>query len=185
MKDQSPWPYDYLTQAAPFNLLHSFIQTLGPGGFPELAQLNALLESQRPAIHLRSGRRLRFVPQIFGNLTFEEQYEPRCYIKGELQTRDKAISLAVNVGPDVPAVVAGGGGTILPEEIAELHAYGVARIFSPEDGRALGLAGMIGAMLGECRQHALPPRAADRAIQSLRAPRCRIAPAASAPRNRR
>jgi len=88
MKDQSPWPYDYLTQAAPFNLLHSFIQTLGPGEFPELAQLNALLESQRPAIHLRSGRRLRFVPQSFGNLTFEEQYEPRCYIKGELQTRD-------------------------------------------------------------------------------------------------
>jgi len=58
-------------------------------------------------------------------------------------------------------VYGGGGGTIVPEEIAELQAYGVARIFSPEDGRALGLAGMIGAMLDECRQHALPPRAVE------------------------
>jgi methylmalonyl-CoA mutase len=37
----------------------------------------------------------------------------------------------------------GGGGTILPEEIAELHAYGIARIYSPDDGRAMGLQGMI------------------------------------------
>ena len=58
-------------------------------------------------------------------------------------------------------VYGGGGGTIVREEIAELHAYGVARIFSPEDGRALGLDGMIGKMLAECRQHALPPRAAE------------------------
>jgi methylmalonyl-CoA mutase len=58
-------------------------------------------------------------------------------------------------------VYGGGGGTIVPEEIAELQAYGVARIFSPADGRALGLAGMIGAMLDECRKHALPTRAVD------------------------
>jgi methylmalonyl-CoA mutase len=58
-------------------------------------------------------------------------------------------------------VYGGGGGTIVPEEIAELHAYGVARIFSPEDGRTLGLEGMIRSMLDECREHALPPRAAE------------------------
>jgi isobutyryl-CoA mutase len=40
-------------------------------------------------------------------------------------------------------VVVGGGGTISPAEIAELEAYGVARIYTPEDGRRLGLAGMI------------------------------------------
>ncbi len=55
-------------------------------------------------------------------------------------------------------VYGGGGGTIVPAEIAELHAHGVARIFSPEDGRALGLDGMIGKMLDECRANALPPR---------------------------
>ena len=47
-------------------------------------------------------------------------------------------------------VYGGGGGVIVPSEIAELHAYGVTRIFSPEDGQRLGLQGMIGAMLSEC-----------------------------------
>ncbi len=47
-------------------------------------------------------------------------------------------------------VYGGGGGTILPGEIDELQAYGVARIFSPEDGRRLGLEGMIRAIVDEC-----------------------------------
>ena len=37
----------------------------------------------------------------------------------------------------------GGGGVILPEEIEELHAYGITRIYSPDDGREMGLQGMI------------------------------------------
>lgn len=37
----------------------------------------------------------------------------------------------------------GGGGTILPSEIQELHDYGITRIYSPDDGRAMGLQGMI------------------------------------------
>ncbi len=41
----------------------------------------------------------------------------------------------------------GGGGVIVPSEIAELHAYGVKRIFSPEDGRELGLQGMINTII--------------------------------------
>lgn len=40
-------------------------------------------------------------------------------------------------------IFAGGGGTILPSEIEELHAYGIDRIYSPDDGRSLGLQGMI------------------------------------------
>ncbi len=40
-------------------------------------------------------------------------------------------------------VFGGGGGVIVPAEIAELHEYGVTRIFSPEDGQRLGLQGMI------------------------------------------
>ncbi|HEY3564082.1 MAG TPA: methylmalonyl-CoA mutase family protein, partial [Casimicrobiaceae bacterium] len=40
-------------------------------------------------------------------------------------------------------VFGGGGGVIVPDEIDALHAYGVARIFSPEDGQRLGLQGMI------------------------------------------
>jgi isobutyryl-CoA mutase len=40
-------------------------------------------------------------------------------------------------------IFGGGGGTILPDEITELHAYGITRIYSPDDGRAMGLQGMI------------------------------------------
>jgi len=40
-------------------------------------------------------------------------------------------------------IFAGGGGTILPVEIEELEAYGIERIYHPDDGRAMGLQGMI------------------------------------------
>ena len=46
-------------------------------------------------------------------------------------------------------IFGGGGGTIIPREIKELHDYGVSWIFSPEDGRAMGLQGMINRMLEE------------------------------------
>ncbi|MEM6633278.1 MAG: methylmalonyl-CoA mutase family protein [Bacteroidota bacterium] len=44
----------------------------------------------------------------------------------------------------------GGGGTILPQEIEELHAYGIHRIYSPDDGRSMGLQGMINDLLEQC-----------------------------------
>ncbi|MEO6409523.1 MAG: fused isobutyryl-CoA mutase/GTPase IcmF [Burkholderiaceae bacterium] len=47
-------------------------------------------------------------------------------------------------------VFGGGGGVIVPSEIAELQAYGVARIYSPQDGQRMGLAGMIGEMVMRC-----------------------------------
>jgi methylmalonyl-CoA mutase len=47
-------------------------------------------------------------------------------------------------------VFGGGGGVIVPDEIAELHAYGVTRIFSPEDGQRMGLVGMILSMVEAC-----------------------------------
>ncbi len=47
-------------------------------------------------------------------------------------------------------IYGGGGGVIIPREIKELHEYGIAGIFSPDDGRNLGLQGMINKMLQEC-----------------------------------
>ncbi len=47
-------------------------------------------------------------------------------------------------------IFGGGGGVILPTEIKELMDYGIARIYSPDDGRALGLQGMINDMLMKC-----------------------------------
>ncbi len=47
-------------------------------------------------------------------------------------------------------IFAGGGGTILPVEIEELHAYGITRVYSPDDGREMGLQGMIDDLLQKC-----------------------------------
>jgi isobutyryl-CoA mutase len=47
-------------------------------------------------------------------------------------------------------IFGGGGGTILPEEIKELHNYGITRIYSPDDGRHMGLEGMIEDVIKQC-----------------------------------
>ena len=47
-------------------------------------------------------------------------------------------------------IFGGGGGVILPEEIKELIAYGITRIYSPDDGRKMGLQGMINDMVEKC-----------------------------------
>ena len=47
-------------------------------------------------------------------------------------------------------IFGGGGGTILPAEIEELHQYGIERIYSPDDGRQMGLEGMIEDVMRRC-----------------------------------
>jgi methylmalonyl-CoA mutase len=47
-------------------------------------------------------------------------------------------------------IFGGGGGTILPQEIDELHKYGITRIYSPDDGRKMGLEGMIEDVIEKC-----------------------------------
>jgi methylmalonyl-CoA mutase len=47
-------------------------------------------------------------------------------------------------------IFGGGGGTILPQEIEELQKYGIAKIYSPDDGRKMGLEGMIEDVLRQC-----------------------------------
>jgi len=61
--------------------------------------------------------------------------------------------------PDI-RIYGGGGGTITKQEAAELHDYGVTRIFTPEDGRELGLEGMNQLIIDECSRNA-PDRSAD------------------------
>ncbi|MDA1194484.1 MAG: methylmalonyl-CoA mutase family protein [Planctomycetota bacterium] len=62
-------------------------------------------------------------------------------------------------------VYGGGGGVIVPEEVEALHAAGVARIFTPEDGRRLGLQGMIDGMLEACDKP--PPSTVDTQSSTL------------------
>ena len=47
-------------------------------------------------------------------------------------------------------IFGGGGGTILPSEIEELHRYGITRLYHPDDGRKMGLQGMINDVLQQC-----------------------------------
>lgn len=47
-------------------------------------------------------------------------------------------------------IFAGGGGVIIPAEIEHLRQFGIARVFSPDDGRRLGLQGMINEMIQAC-----------------------------------
>ncbi|MDX9707701.1 MAG: methylmalonyl-CoA mutase family protein, partial [Azospira sp.] len=66
-------------------------------------------------------------------------------------------------------VFGGGGGVIVPTEIKELHAYGVNRIYSPEDGQSMGLQGMINDVVAQCDVDLGPTvPAADKVLDVLR-----------------
>lgn len=69
------------------------------------------------------------------------------YQGGHIEYFKYMIDLLKEKGASHIKVFGGGGGTIIPREIKELHDYGVSWIFSPEDGRRLGLQGMINEML--------------------------------------
>jgi methylmalonyl-CoA mutase len=72
------------------------------------------------------------------------------YQGGHLEYFKYMIDLLRSRGGEHIKVFGGGGGVIVAEEIAELHAYGVERIYSPEDGQKMGLQGMINDMLARC-----------------------------------
>ncbi|MES2103825.1 MAG: fused isobutyryl-CoA mutase/GTPase IcmF [Pseudomonadota bacterium] len=72
------------------------------------------------------------------------------YQGGHVEYFKYMIDLLKQRGGEHIKVFGGGGGVIVPDEIADLHAYGVSRIFSPEDGQRLGLVGMILAMIQAC-----------------------------------
>jgi methylmalonyl-CoA mutase len=69
------------------------------------------------------------------------------YQGGHVEYFKYMIDLLKEAGRDKIKVFGGGGGVIVAEEIKELHAYGVARIYSPDDGHKMGLQGMINDML--------------------------------------
>jgi len=72
------------------------------------------------------------------------------YQGGHVEYFKYMVDLLKSRGGEHIQVFGGGGGVIVPPEIRELHAYGVARIYSPEDGQKMGLAGMIGEMVMRC-----------------------------------
>lgn len=65
------------------------------------------------------------------------------YQGGHVEFFKYMMDLLKEKGGDEIKVFGGGGGVIVPSEIDDLHAYGVTRIYSPQDGSKLGLQGMI------------------------------------------
>ncbi len=90
------------------------------------------------------------------------------YQGGHMEYFKYAIDMLRDRGAAHICVFGGGGGTITPEEIAELHAYGVERVYHPNDGMALGLTGMIDDLItrtkarrAELAEQALPLQGRD------------------------
>lgn len=78
------------------------------------------------------------------------------YQGGHVEYFKYMVDLLRQRGGEHIQVFGGGGGVIVPAEIRELHAYGVGRIYSPEDGQRMGLAGMIGEMVMRCDKDLSP-----------------------------
>lgn len=95
MDPLAEWNARTFLQSPLFEPLHPVLTRLArladgeTASFPSLGQYNALLAEQDPPIAVHSGLPISFVPQVRGRLPFEEQYEPRCYLRGEVQTRER------------------------------------------------------------------------------------------------
>ena len=88
MKPIPEWNKAALLRMPCFAPLHPVLACLETDCFPSLQDCNTLLAAHRPTIAVQRGLPLSLVPQHYGRLPFEAQYEPRCYLKGEVQTRE-------------------------------------------------------------------------------------------------
>lgn len=89
MEIKQKWDRSALLESLAFRPLHEEIARLPEGRFPDISDWNALLPKGENTIRVSKGKPLRFVAQAYGKLAFEAQYEPRCYLQGEVQTREE------------------------------------------------------------------------------------------------
>jgi len=87
MKQAPEWDREALLQSPLFYPLYPQLAKFDTANLPTLENCNALLKFIQPPVKVQSGALLRFVSQEGGKLPFERQYEPRCYLSGEVPTR--------------------------------------------------------------------------------------------------
>jgi methylmalonyl-CoA mutase len=90
------------------------------------------------------------------------------YQGGHLEYFEYLVNRLTELGSGHVRVYGGGGGTIVPDEIAYLQSVGVARIFSPQDGQQLGLSRMVNTILAES-DRAVPGDGAQSDVEHLAA----------------
>jgi methylmalonyl-CoA mutase len=113
-------------------------------------------------IHLRHNRSVRDIVRT----AVQEDAQAiaiSSYQGGHVEFFSHMVDLLKEHNAEHIKVFGGGGGVIVSEEIQKLHKYGVTRIYSPEDGRKMGLEGMIGDLLATSDYSILntPPRISD------------------------
>ena len=74
------------------------------------------------------------------------------YQGGHLEYFRYAVDMLRERGAGHIRVFGGGGGVIIPEEVRQLHEYGITRIYTPEDGQKMGLKGMVADVFREARK---------------------------------
>ncbi|MGC2164475.1 MAG: DUF3025 domain-containing protein [Gallionella sp.] len=87
MKHAVPWNTQELLKSPFLSPLWTTISELDTTNFPTLREMNLLLTRRLSPVSVQSGAPLVFVAQNSGKLPFEAQYEPSCYLRGEVPTR--------------------------------------------------------------------------------------------------
>ncbi|MHA2098226.1 MAG: methylmalonyl-CoA mutase family protein [Candidatus Kariarchaeaceae archaeon] len=108
-----------------------------------------LQDSGAEVVHLGHNRSVNDIVQA----AIQEDAQGICvssYQGGHLEYFKYMKDLLDQNGSDHIKIFGGGGGVIIPSEIEELESYGIDKIFSPDDGRNLGLQGMINLILENC-----------------------------------
>lgn len=92
-----------------------------------------------------------------------------CYQGGHMESYKYMYDLLRERGAGHIRIYGGGGGVIVQRELDELHKYGINKIFSPDDGRRMGLQGMINMLVEECDKNIwdMDDRSIDTVINNI------------------
>jgi hypothetical protein len=83
----STWRPNFENTSPLFEPIRQVFSSAEFADFPDLAQLNSIFQKHQSQLATAGGSPIRFVPQADSAAQFEREYEPRIYLRGEIQTR--------------------------------------------------------------------------------------------------